>query len=366
MLALASAALVVFIALGVAMGTILVHTRHASERFLHGLMQMRDQMDALARELTHAVEKVHEDALRARIVESLGQALDLDEVLARCTEAAMLLPGVTGAHVGISVDGISAGAGAGLDPRAGGSVMGPPDGSRVRAVALSYHYPPGQGAHSAIRSAIAVPLQSGDEQLGFLTVFGRDDEPPVAGAGFQTLEAIARRTESAIERARRRSTGPTPVANDGLTGLGNRYLFHETLALEVARAHRRSRMLAVCVLDVDDFRSASGRVGHLAGDDLLVEIADLLRTTIRSEDIACRIGGDAFAVILPAAQRIDAEGLFAQVQATLRRRPQSLGPTLSLSAGIAELDPADDGVSLYERADRALLRAKQAGKGRAA
>ena len=150
-----------------------------------------------------------------------------------------------------------------------------------------------------------------------------------------------------------------------MTGLANRQALHETLALEVARAHRHGRRLAVCVFDLDDFKRTNGRVGNSAGDGLLVEIADLLRDTIQPSGLAFRSGGDEFAVILPGAGRIDAEGLYARVQATLSR-PGSLRPGLSLSAGIAELKPDDDGVSLFERAERALRHAKESGKGTAA
>lgn len=351
---------------------IMLRARRASERRVaRALSGMRERMDALADELGQTVERVREDALRTRLVESLGQALDLDEVIARSAEAAASLPGVAGALVRIEVDGVALVASAGLDgdptsPDSAGAVGGPPDGSRVRAVGISYHFPAGSEELTAMRSAIAVPLESEGRQIGFLTVFGRGEEPAVAGTEFQTLETIARHTGPAIGNARSSSVRRLPDT-DGLTGLGNRRRFHETLALEVARARRHGGRLAVCVLDLDDFKLANGRVGQIAGDGLLIEIADLLRETVRPADLACRTGGDEFAVILPASGRIDAEAMFARLQATLRRRPPSAGPGLSLSAGIAELKPDDDdGVSLFERAERALSRAKEAGKGTAA
>jgi diguanylate cyclase (GGDEF)-like protein len=341
--------------------------RRASERRLaRGLLEMGQRMDGLARELAHTVEKVREDALRARIVESLGQALDLDEVIVRCAEAAASLPGVAGAVVRIDVDGEPLVAAAGLDPELAGAVSGPPDGSRVRAVGISYHYRAGDEATPGMRSAIAVPLELDGRELGFLTVFGRGEEPPVGGTEFESLEVIARHGAPAIENARRLLEVGRLPETDGLTGLGNRQLFHETLALEVARAHRHGRRLAVCILDLDDFRATNDNVGVAAGDGLLAEVAELLRESTRPGSLACRIGGDEFAVILPESGRIDAEGLFARLQATLRRRPPSATPILSLSAGIAEVQPDDDGVSLFERAEKALHRAKEAGKGTAA
>ena len=359
----AAAALLLTVVLAVSM----LRARRASDRRLtRGLVEMGERLDVLARELAQTVETVHEDALRARMLESLGQALDLDEVLARCAEAAVSLPGVAGAIVGITIDGASMTAAAGLETPPAGVVSGPPDGSRVRAVGLSYHYPAGHADAAALRSAVAVPIQTDAGHLGFLTVFGESEDPPVAGTEFQTLEAIAHHAGPAIERAGLRNAAPRLPESDRLTGLGNRKLFHETLALEVARAHRHGRRLAVCVLDLDDFKRTNSRIGQIAGDGLLVEVAEILRESVRPTDLACRTGGDEFAVILPESGRIDAEGLFARLQATLRRRPLSSGPALSMSAGIAELKADDDGVSLYERAERALHRAKEAGKGTAA
>ena len=351
---------------------IVLRARRASDRRLDaGLLVIGERMDALAQELATTVEKVREDALRARIVESLGRALDLDEVLARCVEAAASLPGVTGAAVTARVDDVELTAAAGLDTVAlgaagAGAVGGPPDGSRVRAVGISSHYPPEALERVGMRSAVAVPVESEHGHLGFLTVFGSTEEPPVTGADFQTLEAIVRHAGPAIEAARQRGAPRPADGGDPLTGLGNRTSLHETLALEVARAHRHGRRLAVCTVDVDDFGQVNAVRGQIAGDGILVAIAGLLGATIRPADRAFRSGGDEFTVILPDAGRIEGEALYARLQATLRRSADSPTSGVSVSAGIAELKPEDDGVSLYERAERALQRAKAAGKGTAA
>ena len=154
-----------------------------------------------------------------------------------------------------TVDGVPLSAAAGLDGgaerRGAGAVSGPPDGSRVRAVGISYHYPR-RGARRRRRSGRRSRSRSRTVhgQLGFLTVFGaqrgasgrpaatsrRSRRSPPHGAGDR---------ERAQRRDAQRRCWPTSTP---LTGLGNRQALHETLALEVARAHRHGTRLAVCVL----------------------------------------------------------------------------------------------------------------------
>jgi diguanylate cyclase (GGDEF)-like protein len=370
--ALALLAAVAAVILATVVATMVLRSRRASEQMLdEGLLAIGERMDALVRELEATVARMREDALRTRLVESLGQALDLEEVIARCADAAAALHGVAGATVSVTVNGEPLTAASGLavgEPgrRDVGTIGGPPDGSAVRAVGISYHYPAEGPVETAIRSAIAVPLTNDHGPLGFLTVYGLGEDPPVRGSDFQVLESIASHTVAAIDVACQRHVAAPELGRDLLTGLGNRQALHETLALEVARAHRRGHRLAVCSFDVDDFRRTNARIGNLEGDAILVAVAEALHETLRPTDLAYRSGGDEFAAILPHAGRIEGEALYARVQATLRRQPDSPTPAVSLSAGIAELKPDDDGVSLFERSERALQRAKQTGKGTAA
>ena len=99
---------------------------------------------------------------------------------------------------------------------------------------------------------------------------------------------------------------------------------------------------------------------------MLAQAADRLRDAVRSVDIACRIGGDEFAVILPESTAEDADQLYRRVQSSMRGT--ALGPDedrLRVSAGIAELQHGDTAAGLFERADAALYRAKNQGKDRA-
>ena len=115
---------------------IVLRSRRASEQRLdEGLLVIGERMDALADELAATVERMREDALRTRLVESLGQALDLDEVLARCAEAAAALHGVAGATVAVVVDGVALSAAAGLASAGGRTVDGAEPSAALRTAA---------------------------------------------------------------------------------------------------------------------------------------------------------------------------------------------------------------------------------------
>ena len=120
------------------------------------------------------------------------------------------------------------------------------------------------------------------------------------------------------------------------------------------------------MFDLDDFKRINDRIGHLAGDAVLAEVAARLRSVVRSTDIACRVGGDEFAVILPESTRDDAEHLADRIERAVSSEPIAKSGTLKISAGVAELSPDDTSSDLFKRADEDLYRAKAASKRSAA
>ena len=95
--------------------------------------------------------------------------------------------------------------------------------------------------------------------------------------------------------------------------------------------------MSLIVFDLDDFKRINERIGHLGGDGVLADVADRVRTVVRATDIACRVGGDEFAVILPESSRDDAELLADRIALAIRSQKIEKVGALKISAGVAEL-----------------------------
>jgi diguanylate cyclase (GGDEF)-like protein len=151
-------------------------------------------------------------------------------------------------------------------------------------------------------------------------------------------------------------------SHDSLTGLPNRRLFLEHLALWIASAKRRETLVGMVMMDLDRFKEINDTLGHSLGDDLLVEIGKRLRSTIRESDTVARLGGDEFAVMFETAAAASAVDLAQRIGRALET-PFTLGGIsidVKASMGIA-LYPlhADDAGTLMRRADIAMYQAKR-------
>ena len=342
------------------------------ERVAEVVATLNTRMDELGRELAGALERAEEEGRRSRIFGELAGSIDLDEVLSRTLEAAgaledadaalIMLPDPAGGKPLVATLGLS------VEEAERHAITGPPDGRLARSITMSYTYPelereanPGE---AVIHAGLAVPLPGDNLTLGYLTVFTRKKGHDHGDDDVRQLETLALRAGPAIENARRFREARQLADLDALTGLHNRRYFHETLARECSRAHRYERKLSLIVFDLDDFKEINDRIGHLAGDTVLAEAAERVRDVVRTADIACRVGGDEFAVVLPESSLEDADQLYRRIQNAISTRPLGQGGKLFLSAGVAELRAEDDPVAFFQRADDALYRAKEAGKGR--
>lgn len=175
--------------------------------------------------------------------------------------------------------------------------------------------------------------------------------------------AVARRAEDArIDLQRRHDDLEYAATHDALTGLMNRTGLDRMRAQRDVQHRLATQPYVLVVLDVDHFKQVNDRHGHLFGDRALCAVADAISRSVRSTDVAARYGGEEFLVVLPDT-RLDggaeiAERIRAQVQAL------ALPVKVTVSVGIADGGPQDTPEAVFERADQALYRAKQAGRNR--
>lgn len=338
-------------------------TRADTEARLHSALErFGARIDALAEELSGAIERAHEDGLRARALGDLGGTLDLDEALTRTAEAARGLRGIDASVVrvtdldGSTVVGVS---GVTADEAAHQTVSGPPDGRAARAVGLTYVYDEGDEPPGAFRSGVALPLEVAGEPLGLLVAYSHDPAPRLSAETLARLEAITAAAGPLIDNVRRFRQVSTAGEIDAVTGLPGRRSFLEALGREVARSRRFDRRLTLLMLDVDGLRSVNDRLGPRGGDDVLATVAAAVIAEMRDSDLAFRVGGDELAIVLPESGGIDADALFARVRVRIDRDR----PAVTVSGGIAEMSADDDAVSLLDRAEKALGRAKNTGPG---
>jgi diguanylate cyclase (GGDEF)-like protein len=204
-------------------------------------------------------------------------------------------------------------------------------------------------------SMICVPLLHRREVVGVLKVYsgvpGNFNEAKV-----ETLELLTDLVAAHISHATRFEVEAHESRHDALTGLGNRRAYQERIAVETARAIRFGEPLAVCLFDVDDFRTVNDRLGHAAGDDVLRGVARIFDESRVSDD-TFRVGGDEFAILMPRTE--PEEALIAAERLVAQIADASLGTgRLEVSFGVAGAE-AGDPVLAHAAADAELLAAKQ-------
>lgn len=154
------------------------------------------------------------------------------------------------------------------------------------------------------------------------------------------------------------------AVTDPLTGLFNRHKLNEALAVEVERGVRYNRPLAAIMIDLDDLKRINDRLGHPAGDNVLVEVARGIRTQVRKVDIPTRYGGDEFLVLLPEADVEEATRVAHRIHRHIKEMPNAGDQPISASIGVAQLSIGDDSPeSFLHEVDRALYESKRAGGG---
>ena len=294
-------------------------------------------------------------------LDAIGSTIDLSEVLQRTLAAAGALRAVDGSRISVlRPDGTSAVKTIGrVDAGSGPGIDRPPDGRTFVSGRATWDGEDGE----ALRSGLVVPV--GPDGSGSLTVYSRLEDAFDAEA-VSVLTAIARRATPAVLNALRYIEVQELAATDLRTGLGSALAFEEALPREISAARRHGRPLCLLQVDLDDF----GRInkehprGLAAGDDVLTEFGERVRSTIRGSDSAFRNSGgaDEFFVILTETTRQDARLLYDRLAFELGARPFADVGAVTMSAGLAELRADDTPESLQSRAGEAVIGSKRRGK----
>jgi diguanylate cyclase (GGDEF)-like protein len=229
------------------------------------------------------------------------------------------------------------------------------------------------------RDALVAPLKGDRGTLGMMVVANRlGDVTSFDEDDLRLLETLARHAGVALENGRLgqslnqlnelKEQLRHQAFHDSLTGLANRSLFLERVTEATSRPNRRHRPVVLFV-DLDDFKTVNDSLGHSAGDQLLVAVAGRLRACLRPADLAARMGGDEFAVLLERSEVNNAMVVGERIIASLRQPFMIEGNEVVVraSVGIAEYNPlGETAEELLRNADVAMYTAKAQGKGRVA
>lgn len=224
------------------------------------------------------------------------------------------------------------------------------------------------------RSFMIVPIKLGNRLAGVINVSDKimkegwdkgtklNYEEAFNDGDLRILCAIAREVSIALENIEIFKELDTLAVTDPLVNIYNYRQFSKSLDYEVKRCRRSDIPLCVIMIDIDDFKAYNDTFGHLEGDDLLRNLGRIFKEQLREVDIVCRYAGDEFAIILPDTHAEGARRAAQKVQEGVAR--YTFKKEVTLSFGIAECKGSCAQNELVLKADKALYRAKEAGKDR--
>ena len=212
---------------------------------------------------------------------------------------------------------------------------------------------------------ISVPLIARSRIKGVLNIYRVGDDGAFDEVEFEIAKRFGDAAALALDNAQIRARLEHQARTDSLTGLFNHSVFHEQLQHALQEASRTRAPVAVLMLDIDDFKRVNDVHGHGVGDELLRLLADVLRGTVRPDDVVCRLGGEEFAVVMGGCDGADAVRVAERVLERLGAVDFPAVGVLTVSVGLA-LGPehASNPRELAACAEAAMMTAKAQGKNR--
>ncbi len=324
------------------------------------------ESESFARILSGLSRSVSPDAIVDAIVEELGQATGADHIVVvrRRPSSRLLEARLVSAREGVPESSTllpiadledpvgGDGGSAARDPLANGQPVAERIARRVRDVYGLAH-------------SLAAPLSTSEGVFGAI-VLSRRAGSPWPTSTERVLGAAASEASAALARAYSHQVAEANASTDALTGLPNRRYFDEFVSL-LARRRRAEDAVGILMVDIDRFKVLNDTYGHATGDDVLRAVAGAIVSAVREDDVPARFGGEEFIVLL----RNPDPGVALEVGERIRSAVGNLDlrrfgvPSVSVSVGVAVAEGPDGDIStLIETADRALYRAKRAGRDR--
>ncbi|MGH2997406.1 MAG: diguanylate cyclase, partial [Gaiellaceae bacterium] len=210
---------------------------------------------------------------------------------------------------------------------------------------------------------ISIPLFARDSVKGALNIYRLGDSATFSQEDFELAKRFGDAAALALDNAHIRARLEHQAMTDSLTGLYNHRYFHERLRTELQRASRSGRSVGVLMLDIDDFKKVNDVHGHGTGDEVLREVAETLRTTVRAADVVCRLGGEEFAVIMSPCKSSSAIRLAERMRALITSLECGPAGAITISFGLAQgPEHAMNPRELVACAEAAMMTAKARGK----
>jgi len=210
---------------------------------------------------------------------------------------------------------------------------------------------------------ITVPLIAREFVKGVLNIYRLGEDASFTDEEFELTTRFADAAALALDNAHIRTQLEHQAQTDSLTGLYNHRYFHERLRAELTRASRSRDTVAVLMLDIDDFKRVNDVHGHGAGDQVLTDLSELLRGSLRGSDVVCRLGGEEFGVIMPSGDTGDAVNLGRRLTDSLAETEFAAAGKVTVSIGVSQgPEHAMNPRELVACAEAAMMTAKARGK----
>lgn len=344
------------------------------------------EMESMQRELALKAElerRIRDLTLLFDVTRSLNSTLELDEILKLVTEmvatrlgfhqfSMMLLDESSGELVVKTSAGFA-------DPEAvsqfrlplGQGASGLAAKSRepvyIRDVRNDPRFVRGPSAPDCDTSLLAVPMVCREKLVGVLN-FEREGLDAFSENDVMLLQLVGNQAAMAIVNARLYQETVELTLVDSLTGVFNRRHLFARLEMELTRAHRFGAPLSLIMIDLDHFKHLNDACGHPAGDQVLREVAELLRKSVRKVDTVARYGGEEFAILLPMVSVSECQEVAEKLRRAVERTPirygdKQPGGRITISLGVAAFPDHGEALEqLIDAADAALYASKRAGR----